>query len=621
MPQLFLSLGTSPAIAFEAVLLPEESFDAVHIITSHSPRVSTAGIHAFFQHRGLAYSITRVRDFTELFTIDDHIRFEETLLRWLVARLLPLPREERWVCLAGGFKTISAAMQQAAELLGAAQVFHVLAEPIIPDGARLREPATPEEVQQAIHQGTVHWVPLGSQPGWPHFQGLRAEDFPLEVEPTEHPHEFLAAPADPRSLRESMAAVRQCSQYVSAHLESWAALPFPVLAAWPPEEVAWLHEPVDPVLDRGWVARIPKMDLHCHLGGFATHGPLLEAVRAAAQHPEGLPSAPPPPVPPDWPLPPEPIGLARYTALGDATGSALLADPGCLHRHCQLLHQALAEDRVVYAEIRCSPANYARGRSPWEVLADIRAAFQDGMERGLPHVNLILVATRREGGDFRAHMTRHLALAVTAAEVWRTGCRVVGVDLAGYERPETRAHLFREEFTAVHRCGLALTVHAGENDDAEGIWRAVFDLNARRLGHALHLGRSESLLRSVAERRIAVELCPYANYQIRHPFPGSQPHEECYQLDGAPAERAVYPLKKYLKAGVAVTLNSDNLGISAATLTDNWLLAARLCPGITRMELLTTLRHSLEAAFVDHGLRQRLLQEVSAGLPRPPRPR
>lgn len=90
-------------------------------------------------------------------------------------------------------------------------------------------------------------------------------------------------------------------------------------------------------------------------------------------------------------------------------------------------------------------------------------------------MNLIIIGTRQASGDCRAGIARHLALAVTAAEHWRdgSGCRVVGVDLAGYEVPETRAHYFREEFTAVHRCGLALTVHAGENDDAEGIWPAV----------------------------------------------------------------------------------------------------------------------------------------------------
>ncbi|MBN8247353.1 MAG: hypothetical protein J0L84_07905, partial [Verrucomicrobia bacterium] len=218
---------------------------------------------------------------------------------------------------------------------------------------------------------------------------------------------------------------------------------------------------------------------------------------------------------------------------------------------------------------------------------------------------------RRETGDYRAGISRHLALAMSAAEHWtRAGeCRVVGVDLAGYENVTTRAHYFREEFTGVHRGGLALTVHAGENDDAEGIWRAVFDLNARRLGHALHLIESPELMRSVADRGIGVEMCPYANLQIKgYPLGASVSEAE---------ERARYPLHEYLRAGIRVTVNTDNIGISAASLSDNLLLAARLCPGLTRLDLLRLQRHALEVAFLSPKERETVTRIVAAGIPKP----
>ena len=288
----------------------------------------------------------------------------------------------------------------------------------------------------------------------------------------------------------------------------------------------------------------------------------------------------------------------------------------------------------------------------------------------VPKVNLIVIATRQEKGDYRAQISRHLALAVTAAEHWTSEdeCRVAGVDLAGYEEASTRAHYFREEFTAVHRCGLALTVHAGENDEAEGIWRAVFDLNARRLGHALHLRDSPELMRSVADRRVCVEMCPYANLQIKgfampasggpnHPasdsvpasvplggleensargtpaatlsargtpaatagreHPASDPVLPSVPLALAedptretPASTARYPLLDYLRAGIRVTVNTDNIGISAASLTENFLLLARLCPGITRLDLLRLIRHSIDAAFLSPSARLDLLRRI-----------
>ena len=222
------------------------------------------------------------------------------------------------------------------------------------------------------------------------------------------------------------------------------------------------------------------------------------------------------------------------------------------------------------------------------------------------HVNLIIIGTRQTGGGFRAGIARHLALAVTSAEHWtdEESCRVVGVDLAGFEDVTTRAHYFREEFAAVHRCGLALTVHAGENDDAEGIWRAVFDLNARRLGHALSLAESPELLQSVTDRGIGIEMCPYANFQIKgFPLP--------------PSQSTRYPLLDYLRRGARVSVNTDNIGISSASLTENLRLAGRLCPGLRRLDLLQLQRNAIETAFATARQRLRLHARCSQLIPRP----
>jgi len=411
--------------------------------------------------------------------------------------------------------------------------------------------------------------------------------------------------------------------------ESWdrlPELPFAELASWPRAEVTWLGQPLDPQApeDQEWVLRLPKVELHCHLGGFATQGELLAEVRAAAEEPARLPELMDLPGAVGWPLPDRPVGLEAYRQLGGNNGSALLKDPGCLKKQCELLYEHLLDQNIYYAEIRCSPGNYAdpaRGRSAWNVLAEIRETFQAAMEAelakqtagtGVPrlcHVNLILIGTRQERGDYRAGIARHLALAVTAAEHWRRQeeCRVVGVDLAGYESRETRAHVYREDFAGVHRAGLALTVHAGENDDAEGIWRAVFELNARRLGHASTLGQSPELLGSVVDRGIALEMCPYANLQIQG-----------YGLAGVmEGEFPDYPLLAYLRRDARVTVNTDNIGISGASITDNLLLAARLCPGLTRLDLLRLIRHAVDAAFVSTERRSRLVKQIAASIPWP----
>lgn len=104
-------------------------------------------------------------------------------------------------------------------------------------------------------------------------------------------------------------------------------------------------------------------------------------------------------------------------------------------------------------------------------------------------------------------------------------------------------------------------------------------------------------------------MCPYTNYQIRgyQPMPPAAP--------GNPLPD--YPLLDYLRQGVRVTVNTDNIGISAATLTDNLLFAAELCPGLTRMDLLRLQRHAIDAAFVSPVERASLARSVAAAIPMP----
>ncbi len=610
---LFISLGTSPAVVPEAFLMPDISFGAVHVLTTERPEVDL--IQDFFRRHApkVNLTISRVAGFTDFITEADHFRFEETLYRWVLASgASPL---NRYFCLSGGFKTMSAAVQKAASVLGAAEVFHVLAD----GGSGL--PSTIDEILAAKEQEHLHWIRLGSESGWPQLREARPADYPLVVIREENGIGWLRTEDD--RFRARLSQIVERSHHIADAWDQLSQLPFAVLATWSAADLAWIRQPVNPEAetDRNWVASLPKVELHCHLGGFATSGELLDQVRLAAIHPEGLPPNREIQTPPDWPAPGSPVGLEHYRNLGDNNGSRLLRDPGCLRRQCELLYEHLVQQHVVYAEIRCSPANYADaalGRSPWEVLTDIRDTFQSCMARAAIHagapvpacrVNLIIIGTRQTGGDYRAGIARHLALAVTAAEHWpdSAGCRVVGVDLAGYEDVTTRAHYFREEFTAVHRCGLALTVHAGENDDAEGIWRAVFDLNARRLGHALSLSQSPELLRSVADRGIGIEMCPYANLQIRG-----------FQIASNPAlagNSKSYPLLQYLRAGAKVTVNTDNIGISAATLTDNLLLAAHLCPGLARLDLLRLQRNALDSAFLAAEERNTIIGHYADAIP------
>jgi len=615
-PSLLISLGQSQAIVPEAFLLEGAAFDSVHVITTQNTKVDF--ILSWFAdcHPHVKLHITRVEDFVDLTSEHDHFNFEEVLYRWILdTRTRP---KDRYICLSGGFKTMSAAMQKAAAVLGAAEVFHVLADAVYPDNNGRKQPAsTVEQIGDSLKNRHFHWIRLGPESGWPQMKSVLSFDYPLDI--VKEQGDVRLAKTPDQSFRTHIKHIVERSHRIAGAWERLSVLPFSCLATWSEADLTWLDSPLEPETDRDWVLKLPKIELHCHLGGFATSGDLLEEVRLAAKNPDGLPSIQSITPSSEWPVATTPIGLEKYREMGDNNGSALLHDPGCLQRQCELIYKHLIDQGVRYAEIRCSPANYANeamGRSPWTVLSEIRAHFQRCMNENRYessilgetspkcHINLIIIGTRQASGDFRADISRHLALAVTAAEHWNRskGCSVVGVDLAGFEDVTTRPHYFKHEFTGVHRCGLALTVHAGENDDSESIWSAVFELNALRLGHALSLGKSPELKRSVIERGIGVEMCPYANLQIKG-----------YKVDKSAQDclKTAYPLLDYLRSGMRVSVNTDNIGISAACLTDNLLLLARLCPGITRLEILQLQNNAIQSAFVLHDQRSKLTSYFS----------
>ncbi|MFN4146870.1 MAG: CRISPR-associated ring nuclease [Runella sp.] len=567
-------------IVVQAFLMCPDRIHKVHIITTDNPRLEenyNQLFNFFRDYPNVIFTLTAIEGLVIPNTTKDQELFEEALFQWYI--LYSTPDHLPLVCLSGGTKTIPSTMQKAAQYFGAADCFHVLVENPLP--------SNPQEVKEAKQNGRIQYVSLGKELGWlPLRMGVDKKKF-ATCKIDERGISYIAKP-DQLIVRNH---IKRLLAEVYRRAEGQAeVLPFQSLALLPAMIQDFLRAPLE-LSDRDWLERLPKVELHCHLGGFATQPPLLEEVVAAAKRPITLKSVPSPPA--DWPLPADCISLDAYMRLGDSNGSNLLKDEGCLQHQIELLYQHLCEQNVRYAEIRCSPDNYTLNhRTAWDVLQDIRGHFQRLMDsvqdsESRCHVNLIVIATRKTEGDLSS-ISRHLALAITAAQQTRnlpdTTCKVVGVDLAGYESRYSRASYFSADFMGVHRCGLAVTAHAGENDDAEGIWQAVYQLHARRLGHALHLWQAPDLLQTVIDRHIGVEMCPYANYQIK----GFEP------MEGKPK----YPLSDYLRKGVLVTVNTDNIGISDANLTDNFLLLIKLCPDITRLEVLQLIRNALEVAFV-----------------------
>ncbi len=293
--------------------------------------------------------------------------------------------------------------------------------------------------------------------------------------------------------------------------------------------------------------------------------------------------------------------LDWYMACGDLGGSSLLQSKNTLrHALRWLLDQSVAEN-LRFLEVRFSPDNYTNGGlsipEVIETLLDEARIFEE-KHSGF-WVNFLIMATRHKE---KAAMAAHVAAAVTYGNPSGLGDspRITGFDLAGQEKDNDPMQL-QELFMPLHLHFMNITIHAGEMAEDDKIWQALYLLHAKRIGHGLKLVNNEKMMGYIRDYGIAIEMCPSSNIQTNGFRRFDQPEEtgDCY------------PLKQYLDFGLAVTINTDNRGISRTTLSQEYLEAARLTEGgLSRWEVLRLVKNSFKAAFLPKNEKDRLLKKI-----------
>lgn len=290
------------------------------------------------------------------------------------------------------------------------------------------------------------------------------------------------------------------------------------------------------------------------------------------------------------------IGINAYESLGDLQGSALLCNETAIRKTVQILLSKCKKENIAYLEIRCSPINYqTKELSASRVLHTI---FEELERERDVETSVILIASRHGGDDKilqSIELTKQLKDDVLFKKYFR------GFDLAGDESAKSPKEV-REQFLEIMKDCYNITIHAGETAPAENIWEAVYYLTAERIGHGLKLIEKEDLMVKFLERGIGIEMCPSSNYQIvgyrDNYFPGTQNMSD-------------YPLKKYLDCELKVSVNTDNPGISLTTPTQELHRAARLTRGgLSKWDLLQLTCNGFRTAFYPYEQKKQLIRRV-----------
>ena len=341
------------------------------------------------------------------------------------------------------------------------------------------------------------------------------------------------------------------------------------------------------------IKRAPKVLLHDHLDGglrpqtiidLAPEGHVLPATEADALRRWFEDSA-------------NSGSLERYLETFDHT-VAVMQTAENLRRVARECVEDLAEDGVVYAEVRYAPEQHLEGGlSLTDVVEAVRDGFAEGEEAarraGTPVVVRQLLTAMR-------HQARSQEIAELMVAYRDQG--VVGFDIAGAEAgfPPTR-HL--DAFEYLQRENAHFTIHAGEAFGLPSIWQAIQWCGADRLGHGVRiiddvavgpdqqvtLGRLASYVR---DKRIPLEMCPSSNVQT-----------------GAAASIAEHPIGLLKDLRFRVTVNTDNRLMSGTSMSREMaLLVDAFGYGMADLRWFTI--NAMKSAFLPFDERLALIDEV-----------
>lgn len=241
----------------------------------------------------------------------------------------------------------------------------------------------------------------------------------------------------------------------------------------------------------------------------------------------------------------------------------------------------MKKENVVYTEVRFAPLNPAHeSLSLDRVLESLLKGLERGKQEFGVAYNVIVCAMRHHSEETNLKMFR------AAREFLGVG--ICAGDLAGAEALFPMSG-FRNLFAEVRKLGMPFTLHAGECGNVQNIADAI-SAGAGRIGHGIAMRGNTGIQKLCREKRIGIEMCPISNLQTR-------------AVEGT----SDYPLREFLNAGLAVTINTDNRTVSNTTLSRELEFVQRVY-GITDEEIIQMMRNAVDSLFADESVKDRLLK-------------
>ncbi|NML44607.1 adenosine deaminase [Ramlibacter sp. G-1-2-2] len=320
---------------------------------------------------------------------------------------------------------------------------------------------------------------------------------------------------------------------------------------------------------------LPRAEVHAHLEG-CFDAPLLE--QWARRHGESMPR------------PVERLfefqGLADFLEFLDwACGLVRTRDE--LAEAAYAFSRRMAASGTGYADLIFNPTHWHHWTARLPAMIDaLDAGFRAAEQEGLPRVGLCVSLLRTQSAE--------AAVQVVDELVALRHPRVVALSIDGNEAAAGRTGpRFADAFRRAAAAGLRRTVHAGESSGPEGVRDAIELLGADRIDHGVRAIEDPSVVALLVERQIPLGICPSSNLVLKV-YPSLAEH----------------PIDRLRRAGVPVSINTDDPALLGTTLEREYALCAGAF-GWSDEVLRDIARTSIDASFADARLKAELQAKLA----------
>jgi adenosine deaminase CECR1 len=274
---------------------------------------------------------------------------------------------------------------------------------------------------------------------------------------------------------------------------------------------------------------------------------------------------------------------------------------GDLERDHRLISEALVvaqrqlqAQNAVYLETQADPRGFARMTE--DQGADvIRRRLSASDSAGTGVAVRMQVSTVRFLDDAEKDLSDGFAFVHRNRDLW------AGVNLVGREdNPAGRPSRFTIVLEGLRRQypDVLLSLHAGESGERDSNVAETLDLGAKRIGHGINAHLDPRAMARLGDGRTLIEMSLISNQKL-----------------GYTPDLRKHPFPLYLRKGIPVCLNTDDLGILDSNLTDEYFAAIVLFD-LTWAEVVQIGRWSLEFSFAEGPLKKQLLARFDANAKR-----